>query len=53
LVVILRPSVRVLTYNHRTFASQLRAFADPGTTSAAVSTSVAAILADAGREAGR
>jgi len=46
LIVTFRPAVRVLTYNNRTFASQLRAFADPGSTSATVSTSVAAILAD-------
>jgi histidinol dehydrogenase len=38
--------VRLLSFNDRTFASQLRAFADSASASAAVSASVAAILAD-------
>lgn len=41
--------MRLLSFNDRTFASQLRAFADSASASTAVSTSVAAILADVRR----
>jgi histidinol dehydrogenase len=41
--------VRLLSFNDRTFASQLRAFADAASASTAVSASVAAILADVRR----
>lgn len=41
--------MRLLSFNDRTFASQLRAFADSASASTAVSASVAAILADVRR----